>query len=76
MKETKYNSKKRTHEKIKRAFAQLLGEKKALNKITVAELAERSEVTRGTFYAHYNNTLPQNFTAVCQNRCCRMDEHE
>ena len=43
MKEMKYNSKKRTHEKIKRAFAQLLGEKKALNKITVAELAERAE---------------------------------
>lgn len=55
MKEMKYNSKKRTHEKIKRAFAQLLGEKKSLNKITVAELAERAEITRGTFYAHYDN---------------------
>ena len=51
----KYNSKKRTHEKIKRAFAELLAEKKALNKITVAELSERAEVTRGTFYAHYDN---------------------
>lgn len=55
MKEIKYNSKKRTHEKIKKAFAELLAEKKALNKITVAELAERAEVTRGTFYAHYDN---------------------
>ena len=55
MKEFKYCSKKRTHEKIKAAFAELLAEKKTLNKITVAELAERAEVTRGTFYAHYNN---------------------
>jgi AcrR family transcriptional regulator len=55
MKEFKYCSKKRTHEKIKKAFAEMLAEKKALNKITVAELAERAEVTRGTFYAHYNN---------------------
>ena len=55
MKEMKYNSKKRTHERIKRAFAELLSEKKALNKITVAELSERAEVTRGTFYAHYDN---------------------
>ena len=55
MKEIKYSSKKRTHEKIKAAFAELLAEKKALNKITVADLASRAEVTRGTFYAHYNN---------------------
>lgn len=55
MKEMKYSSKKRTHERIKQAFAELLAEKKALNKITVAELSERAEVTRGTFYAHYNN---------------------
>ena len=55
MKEIKYCSKRRTHEKIKAAFAELLAEKKALNKITVAELAEKAEVTRGTFYAHYSN---------------------
>ena len=55
MKEIKYNSKLRTHERIKKAFAELLAEKKALNKITVAELAERAKVTRGTFYAHYDN---------------------
>ena len=55
MKDIKYTSSKRTHEKIKRAFAELLSEKGALNKITVAELAARAEVTRGTFYAHYQN---------------------
>ena len=55
MKEIKYNSSKRTHERIKRAFAELLAEKKSLNKITVAELSKRADVTRGTFYAHYHN---------------------
>lgn len=55
MKEIKYSSKKRTHDRIKKAFAVLLSEKKALNKITVAELSKRAEVTRGTFYAHYDN---------------------
>lgn len=55
MKKFKYSSKKRTHEKIKAAFAELLAEKKALNRITVADLAARAEVTRGTFYAHYDN---------------------
>jgi AcrR family transcriptional regulator len=55
MKEMKYSSKKRTHERIKKAFAELLAEKKALNNITIAELSERAEITRGTFYAHYNN---------------------
>lgn len=55
MVEMKYSSKKRTHEKIRKAFSELLAEKKALNRITVAKLAERAEVTRGTFYAHYNN---------------------
>lgn len=55
MKEIKYNSSKRTHERIKRAFAELLSEKKTVNNITVAELAKRAEITRGTFYAHFNN---------------------
>ncbi|MBQ2638727.1 TetR family transcriptional regulator [Candidatus Saccharibacteria bacterium] len=55
MKEIKYNSSKRTHERIKRTFAELLSEKKTVNNITVAELAKRAEITRGTFYAHFNN---------------------
>ena len=55
MKEIKYNSSKKTHERIKKAFAELLSEKKAVNKITVAELSSRAEITRGTFYAHFNN---------------------
>ncbi|MDO4967572.1 MAG: TetR/AcrR family transcriptional regulator [Candidatus Saccharibacteria bacterium] len=55
MKEIKYNSSKRTHERIKQTFAELLSEKKTVNNITVAELAKRAEITRGTFYAHFNN---------------------
>lgn len=55
MKENKYNSSKRTHERIKKVFAELLSEKKSINKITVAELASKAEITRGTFYAHFNN---------------------
>lgn|SRR5574344_412226 len=51
----KYRSAKRTDTTIKTAFAELLLEKKSLNKISVAELARRSGITRGTFYAHYNN---------------------
>lgn len=53
--EMKYSSKKRTHERIKEAFAELLAEKKEINNITVAELAARAQITRGTFYAHFNN---------------------
>lgn len=55
MKKIKYSSKKRTHERIKKAFAELLAQKEDLKKITVAELATKAEVTRGTFYAHFNN---------------------
>lgn len=55
MKEIKYNSSKKTHERIKKAFAELIAEKKAMNKITVADLAEKAEITRGTFYSHFNN---------------------
>ena len=53
--ECRYSSSKKTHEKIKKAFAELLSEKKALNKITVADLTKRAEITRGTFYAHFSN---------------------
>ena len=53
--ECRYSSSRKTHEKIKKAFAELLSEKKALNKITVADLTKRAEITRGTFYAHFSN---------------------
>ena len=44
----------KTRKAIKDAFIQLLG-KKALQEITVTELAELSDVNRATFYNHYEN---------------------
>ncbi|MBR3176707.1 TetR family transcriptional regulator [Candidatus Saccharibacteria bacterium] len=41
--------------KIQEAFAELLAERGSLSNITVTDLAERAEITRGTFYNYYNN---------------------
>ena len=46
---------RRTEESIRRAFAELLSEKGALAKITITDLAERADITRATFYTHYDN---------------------
>lgn len=40
---------------IKKTFAELMNEKKELNKITVTELAKKANITRSTFYTHYDN---------------------
>lgn len=45
----------RNRHKIQSAFAELLAERGSINNITVTELAERAEITRGTFYNYYNN---------------------
>lgn len=56
MKVTNYNrSVQRTRQLIKTAFAELVDEKKSVDKVTVSELVERAGVTRGTFYNHYDN---------------------
>lgn len=49
------SSSKKTRKSIKKAFAELLNEKKELNKITVTELVKRAEITRSTFYTHYDD---------------------
>lgn len=41
--------------KIQEAFAELLAERGTLSKITVTDLADRAEITRGTFYNYYDN---------------------
>jgi AcrR family transcriptional regulator len=41
--------------RIQEAFAELLAERGSLSNITVTELAERAELTRGTFYNYYDN---------------------
>ncbi len=40
---------------IRRAFAELIGEKKMISNISVAELAERADIAKSTFYNHYDD---------------------
>lgn len=49
------NSSKKTIALIKNTFAELLEEKKEIYNITVTELVERANITRGAFYSHYDN---------------------
>lgn len=50
-----YRNSKRTDEWIKKAFVELLHEKKDINKITVNELVKRADITKTTFYYHYQD---------------------
>ena len=45
----------KTRRKIRKAFADLLAARGSVKNITVTDLAERAEITRGTFYNYYNN---------------------
>lgn len=49
------NSSKKTRRLIKKTFAEMLSEKKTLSSISVSELCSRSELSRGTFYSHYDD---------------------
>ena len=49
------SSSKKTRNLIKKTFAELINEKKELNKITVTELVKRANITRSTFYTHYDD---------------------
>lgn len=49
------NSSIKTGKLIKKVFAEMLSEKKELGKISVSELCKRAEISRGTFYAHYDD---------------------
>lgn len=48
-------SSKKTINLIKKTFAELMEEKKEITSITVTELVKRADITRGTFYSHYDN---------------------
>lgn len=50
-----YRNAARTRRMIRSAFAELLGEKKTLEELTVAELAERADIAKSTFYNHYTD---------------------
>ncbi len=45
----------KTRNLIKKTFAELINEKKQLDKVTVTELVKRAQLTRSTFYTHYDN---------------------
>ena len=49
------NSSKKTKALIKKSFAELLEEKREIKNITVKELVEKVNLTRGAFYSHYDN---------------------
>ena len=40
---------------IRSAFVDLIDEKKLISTITVAELAERADIAKSTFYNHYED---------------------
>lgn len=49
------NSSRKTRRLIKAEFATMLSEKKELGKISVSELCKRADISRGTFYSHYDD---------------------
>lgn len=49
------NSSKKTKRLIKKVFAEMLSEKKNLTSISVSELCNRAELSRGAFYSHYDD---------------------
>ncbi|MCR5787112.1 MAG: TetR/AcrR family transcriptional regulator [Acholeplasmatales bacterium] len=50
-----YRNSIRTRKQIKKAFAELLSEKNDISKITVKELVERADISKSTFYSHYDD---------------------
>lgn len=49
------NSSKKTRRLIKRVFAEMLAEKRELDKVSVSELCKRADISRGSFYSHYGD---------------------
>lgn len=49
------NSSKKTKRLIKKVFAEMLSEKQNLSNISVSELCQRAELSRGAFYSHYDD---------------------
>lgn len=54
MAKAEYRSAKRSRTLVKKAFAELLLEQD-ISQITVRDIAERADINRGTFYAHYRD---------------------
>jgi len=48
-----YRNSERTKKWIRKAFIELIEEKKEINKITITELVKKADITKPTFYYHY-----------------------
>ncbi len=51
----KYKNASRTERWIREAFAELVAERKSLDKITVTDIAKKADITKQTFYYHYSD---------------------
>ncbi len=49
------NSSRKTNRLIKNVFAEMLSEYKEISRISVSKLCARAEISRGTFYSHYDD---------------------
>ena len=49
------NSSVKTRRLIKNTFIKMLSEKREISKISVSELVARAEISRATFYAHFDD---------------------
>ena len=49
------SSSRKTRAKIKKAFAEIINEKKSFSRVTVTEIVKRADITRSTFYTHYDD---------------------
>ncbi len=67
----------KTRNLIKKTFAELINEKKQLDKITVTELVKRAKLTRSTFYTHYDNIyeVAQDYQLQTIELLCSEDLH-
>jgi AcrR family transcriptional regulator len=52
---TEYRNALRSKRLIREAFAQLIKERQDISKITVSEIVKRADISKSTFYCHYND---------------------
>lgn len=71
-KKSSHKNAARSRHLIKQAFAELLNEKD-MAKITVTDIVERANISRGTFYAHYLDVYDL-YSAILQNIVEAIDE--
>lgn len=71
-KKSSHKNAARSRHLIKQAFAELLNEKD-MAKITVTDIVERANISRGTFYAHYLDVYDL-YSAILSNIVESVDE--